>query len=187
MITRDKALTLINEHVDNKNIVKHMMALEVVMRALAQKLDGNEDEWALAGLLHDGDYCEAVPVEKQGIQITTWAKEQGYEISDTVAHAMASHNWHNTGVAPVSLMDWSIFCADSLTGLIVACALILPSKKLSDVTVEFVLKKFKQASFAGGTRRDEIAMCQEKLGLSLEEFVKIALTSMQSISGEIGL
>jgi predicted hydrolase (HD superfamily) len=84
-------------------------------------------------------------------------------------------------------MDWSIFCADSLTGLIVACALILPTKKLSDVTVEFVFKKFKQASFAGGTRRDEIALCQEKLGLPLEEFVKIALTSMQSISAEIGL
>jgi len=164
-----------------------MVALEAVMKALAQKFGGDETQWGMAGLLHDGDYCDEVSHDKQGIQITAWVRELGLEIPNEVAHAMAAHNWHNTGVAPESQMDWSIFCADSLTGLIVACALILPTKKLSDVTVEFVLKKFKQASFAGGTRRDEIALCQEKLGLPLEEFVKIALTSMQSISAEIGL
>jgi predicted hydrolase (HD superfamily) len=187
MITRQEALQLIEEHVANKNIIKHMVALEHVMGALADKLGGNKEEYMIAGLLHDGDYNENVPVEKQGIQITEWAKEKGYDVPETVAHAMAAHNWHNTGVEPESKMDWSIFCADSLTGLIVACALVLPTKKLADVSVEMIQKKFGQKSFAAGTRRDEIALCQEKLGISLEEFIKISLTAMQNIAGEIGL
>ena len=186
MIIRDQALTLINEHVNNKNIVKHMVALEAVMQALARKLNGDEVLWGMAGLLHDGDYCDEVSHDKQGIQITQWARDKGYEIPDEVAHAMAAHNWHNTGVAPESLMDWSIFCADSLTGLIVASALVQPDKKLSSVGVTSVLKKFKNKAFAKNCRREIIMEC-EKLGLSLEEFVTIALTSMQSISSQIGL
>jgi uncharacterized protein len=188
MITREQALALIEEHVSNKNIVKHMVALEAVMGALCEKLgEGNIEEWKIAGLLHDGDYNESVPAEKKGIEITKWAREKGYEVPETVAHAMAAHNWHNTGVEPVSKMDWAIFCADSLTGLIVACALVLPEKKLADVTVERVIKKFGQPSFAAGTRREEIKLCEEKLGLKLDEFVSISLSAMQKISSEMGL
>lgn len=187
MITRNQAIGLIEEHVENKNIIKHMFALEAVMGALSDKLGGNKEEWMMAGLLHDGDYCDSVPAEKQGIEITQWAREKGYEIPESVAHAMAAHNWDNTGVEPNSSMDWSIFCADSLTGLIVACALVLPDKKLSDVTVERVMKKFGQKSFAAGTRREDIALCQEKLGISLEDFIAISLKAMQEVSSEIGL
>ena len=193
MITREQALQLIEKHVANKNIVKHMLALEAVMGALADKLEGKQEEWQMAGLLHDGDYCENVPMERQGIQITEWARQKydppGGEASipENVAHAMAAHNWSNTKVEPKSPMDWSIFCADSLTGLIVACALVLPSKKLSDVSVEMVLKKFKSPSFAKGTRRDDIALCEEKLGIKLSDFIAITLSAMQGISSELGL
>jgi predicted hydrolase (HD superfamily) len=187
MITREPALQLIEEHVANKNIIKHMLALEAVMGALADKFKGTKEEWQMAGLLHDGDYCEEVRPEKQGIQIAEWAREKGYEISDNVAHAMAAHNWSNTGVEPKSPMDWSIFCADSLTGLIVACALVLPRRKLVDVSVEMVLKKFKSPSFAKGTRRDDIALCEEKLGIPLKDFIQISLSAMQEISEDLGL
>ncbi|PIU03800.1 phosphohydrolase [Candidatus Shapirobacteria bacterium CG08_land_8_20_14_0_20_39_18] len=198
MITRDQALQFLNENVENKNIIKHMIAAEVMMKAIAAKLKSqnskvkideeiNEDEWAMAGLLHDGDYNPGVPVEKQGIKVTEMLREKGYEIPDTVAHAMAAHNWHNTGVEPKSLMDWSLFCGDSLTGLIVAGCLVLPSKKLSDLTVESVLKRYKEPSFAKGTRRGEIAMCEEKLGIPLQEFVERTLKAMQGISNELGL
>ncbi|MDP3994226.1 MAG: phosphohydrolase [bacterium] len=189
MITRDQALHLIEEHVENKNIIKHMFALESVMGALWEKFktNGTKEEWMMAGLLHDGDYCETVPVEKQGIQIVKWAKEKKYAIPENVAYAMAAHNWHNTGVEPKSPMDWSIFCADSLTGLIVAAVLVLPSKKLVDLKVESVLKKFKQPSFAKGTRREDISLCEKKLGLTLEEFIGVAQKSMQQISAELGL
>lgn len=187
MISRDQAIQLIEEHVENKNIIKHMFALEAVMGALADKLGGNKEEWMMAGLLHDGDYCESVPAEKQGIEVTRWAGEKGFEVPESVAHAMAAHNWSNTKVEPNCPMDWSIYCADSLTGLIVACALVLPNKKLSEVTVERVMKKFGQKSFAAGTRRDEIALCQEKLGIPLEDFIAVSLKAMQEVSSEIGL
>ena len=189
MITRDQALQLIEEHVENKNIIKHMFALEAVTGALWDKFktDGTKEEWMIAGLLHDGDYSSEVTPEKQGIQIVEWAKEKGYEIPEIVAHAMAAHNWSNTKVEPENYMDWSIFCADSLTGLIVACCLVLPSKKLSDVKVEMVLKKFGQKSFAGGTRREDIKMCEEKLGIPLAEFIQIAVVAMQKNHEELGL
>ncbi len=199
MITRDEALNLIREHVKNENIVKHMLALEAVMGGLYDELrgknnelweeqkQGNREEWKMAGLLHDGDCCEGVPMEKQGVEITKWAREKGYEVPENVAYAMEAHNWENTKSEPKTLMDWSIFCADSLTGLIVACALVRPDKKLASVELSSVMKKFNQPSFASGTRRDDIAMCEEKLGVKLEEFIQIALSAMQKIASEFGL
>ena len=197
MITKDQALSLINEHVSNKNIVKHMLATEALMAGVYgelkkrgrsdEELGGTKEEWMMAGLLHDGDYCESVPIEKQGIQITAWAREKGCDLPENVAQAMAAHNWHGTEVEPKNLMDWTIFLGDSLTGLIVAATLVLPSKKLADLTIDSVLKKFKEKSFARGTRREDIMMSEEKLGLDLTEFVTIALRTMQEISNELGL
>lgn len=188
MISRDDALKIINEKVANKNIIKHMLATEAVMRALAEKFEPEKkEEWGIAGLLHDGDYSDAVPHEMQGIQISKWVEEKGYQLSDEVKHAMAAHNMRNTGVKPESKMDWGLFCTDTLTGLIIACALVLPDKKLADVTVERVLKRFKESKFAAGTRREDILMCEINLGLSLEEFVRIALGAMQDIAPSLGL
>ncbi len=192
MISREEALKFLEEKIENKNIIKHMLATEALMggvyEALKDKKDlgGTKEEWMMAGLLHDGDYCEGVPMSRQGVQVTDWLRERGQEIPDNVAQAMAAHN-SETGTKPQSLMDWAIFCGDSLTGLIVATTLVLPSRKLGDVTVENVLHRFKEKSFAKGTRREDIQRCEEKLGLSLEEFVKISLEAMQKISADLGL
>lgn len=187
MISREQALDFLNQQIANRNIIKHMLATEAMMRELARNFNVNEEEWAMAGLLHDGDYNDSVPEEKHGVEVIKSLKEKGFEIPDNVAHAMAAHNWQNTGVEPRSPMDWSLFCGDSLTGLIVACALVRPDKKLSSVTVKSVLKKFKEKSFAGGTRREDIALCEEKLGITLSDFIGIVLKSMQNISDELGL
>ncbi|MCL5783962.1 MAG: phosphohydrolase [Patescibacteria group bacterium] len=204
-MNRDEVLKIVEEKVTNKNIIKHMLATEAVMKALCEELshrqkrdssaapqndsDGefNVEEWGLAGLLHDGDYREDVPVNLQGIQIGKWVEEKGINLPEEIKQAMAAHNASNTGVKPQSKMDWSLFACDSLTGLITACTLVLPSKKLADVKVESVLKKFKTPSFAGGTRREDILMCEEKLGLTLEEFVTIALMAMQGVAPRLGL
>lgn len=198
MISREEALKFLNEKIENQNIIKHMIACEAIMGAFASKLKVKssnlkveeniiEEEWRMAGLLHDGDYCEEVPVEKQGIQVTELLKEAGFEIPDNVAQTMAAHNWHNTGVEPKTLMDWSLFIGDSLTGLIVATALVRPDKKLKSVKVKSVMKKFKDKTFAKGTRREDIALCEEKLGIPLREFVEICLDSMKEVSEELGL
>ena len=197
MITREQALLFLNEKISNKNIVKHMLATEALMRALAHefiiynlkfKIDEriDEDEWAMVGLLHDGDYCEGIPEERQGVQVSQWLKEKGLGISEKMEHAMAAHN-SATGIKPETLLDWAIFCGDSLTGLIVAATLVLPSRKLKDLTVENILNRFKEKSFAKGTRREEIALCEEKLGISLPEFMSLGLKAMQEIAPELGL
>jgi len=90
------------------------------------------------------------------------------------------------GILPQNQMAKSLYCVDPLTGLIVAAALVLPSKKIKDLTVENVLNRFKEKSFAKGAKREVILKCSE-IGLSLEEFVKICLESMKQISNELGL
>lgn len=187
MINREESLNFLNQQIENKNIIKHMLATEAMMKELAKKLGGNEEEWAIAGLLHDGDYNDKVPEEKQGLEVTKILRERGFEIPENVGQAMAAHNWHNTGVEPKTLMDWSLFCGDSLTGLIVACALVRPDKKLLSLNLESVLKKFKDKSFAGGTRREDIALCEEKLGIPLPDFIEIVLKPMQNISSDLEL
>ena len=196
MITRAQALDFLNSKLSNKNIIKHLIATEALMGGVYDtlsakgvtndELGGTKEEWMMSGLLHDGDYVESVPMDKQGVIVSQWLKEAGSEVPSNVEHAMAAHN-DSTGIEPQNLMDWTIRIGDSLTGLIVASALVLPSKKLADVTVQTVLKRFKEKSFARGSRREQIAMCEEKLGLNLDEFVKICLLSMQNVAHEIGL
>jgi len=181
-------LSILDKQIKNKNIVKHMLAVEACMRALAQKLGAeNEDDWAVAGLVHDLDYRDDVPPQKHGLLVGGILEKEGIKLSEDILHAVAAHNWSNTGVEPKSLMDWALFTCDSLTGLIVACALVRPDRKLASVTTESVLKKFPQKKFAGGTRREDIKMCEEKLGIPLEEFVSICLKAMQDISKDMGL
>lgn len=188
MINRSEALKILEELVENQNIRKHLLATEQIMRALAQKFEPEkEEEWALVGLLHDGDYNDSVPENRQGIEISDILEKRGFPLPESVKHAMAAHNAQATGVKPESTMDWAIFCGDSLTGLVVATALVRPDKKLGSVTIESVLKKFKDPSFARGTRREDIKICEEKLGLPLEDFVGICLEAMKKISDALGL
>jgi predicted hydrolase (HD superfamily) len=188
MIKREEALQFLNEQIENKNIISHMLATEAIMRTLAKKFEPEKEEtWALAGLLHDGDYRDDVPASEQGIKISQMLEKKGFAVPEEVKHCMAAHNRENTGVEPESKMDWSLFICDSLTGLIVATALVRPDKKLASVKVKSVKKKFKDKAFARGTRREDIALCEEKLGLPLDEFVKISLEAMQKIAKQLGL
>lgn len=195
MISREQATKLLEELIPQVNIRKHMLATEALMGAVYETLNkkgrvdlgGTKEEWLMAGLLHDGDYNPTVPPGKQGIEITSILKNKGFKVPENVAYCMAAHNCENTGIKPQTLMDWTLFIGDSLTGLIVATALVRPDKKLSSVTVESIIKKFKDKDFARGTRRADILLCQEKLGISLEQFFQIGLSSMQKIALELGL
>jgi len=97
---------------------------------------------------------------------------------------MAAHN-AKSGVKPESKIDWAIFCGDSLTGLIVACALVRPDKKLASLETDSILKKFKNKSFAGGTRREDVLLCEKKLDIPLKDFAEITLKAMQRISSKL--
>ena len=179
---RRKAVELVNEHVKTRNLRKHMLAAEACMRALAGRLGEKADEWALAGLLHDLDYDQTVnDFPKHGF--VTEQILEGHGISQEVMNAIKAHTG-NTELS--SRMDLALYAVDPITGLIVAAALMYPTKKLADVDVTFVMNRFKEKRFAAGADRDQIRRCEE-LGPTLEEFVDICLTAMQGISDELGL
>lgn len=181
MITREEALEFVRTHLKNKNLIKHCLASEVAMGALAKHFGENETEWGTAGLLHDADVESSTP-EQQGKIVGDLLADK---ITPEMRHAMAAHNT-KTGVTPVSKFDLALTASETITGLIVAAALILPEKKLANLTAESVIKRFHEKRFAMGADRALILNC-EKIGLTLEQFVDICLKAMQGIAGELGL
>jgi putative nucleotidyltransferase with HDIG domain len=181
-MTREEALELVRSKVKNKNLVKHMIATEACMRDLARHFHEDEDFWGLTGLLHDLDYDQtAEDSSKHGFLGAQMLEEMGAD--DRMVYAVKAHAGH---VEAVSMMDKALFAVDPLTGLIVAAALMHPTKKLTNVDTQFVLNRFKEKRFAAGANRDTIRTC-ESLGLSLEEFITISLGAMKSVADELGL
>ncbi len=181
-MTREQALALVNEKMQQKNLIKHVLAVEAVMRKLAKEFDEPETEWSLAGLLHDLDYEETAK-DPQRHSLVTESILQDYDVSSEIIHAIKSHNEQ---VECTRLMDRAIYAADPVTGLIVAAALMHPDKKLNALSPDFILRRFKEKSFARGANRDQIRSCEE-MGLSLEAFIGLSLTAMQEISDDLGL
>jgi len=179
---RDECLDLVLENCGNKNLIKHMLATEAVMAALARELGEDEKAWAVAGLVHDLDYDEtADSPERHGLVSAEMLEERGYP--EDIIHAVKAHNEH----APrESAIDRALYASDPVTGLIVAAALMHPTKSLAGLDTEFVLRRFGEKRFAAGASRDQIASCSE-LGLELERFIGIALGAMQGISEDLGL
>lgn len=192
-MNREEAYGILVQYISNQNLQRHHLACEVVMKSLYRKLEGEkssyakatEDKWGMVGLLHDADYelTKDTP-ERHAIVL---GEKIGDKLPPDVLHAIQSHNWHNNGVEPKNLMDWSIYCCDELTGLIVAATLIHPDKKLASLTVDFILNRFNEKSFAKGADREMIKICEEKLGIPLNEFIDINLKAMQTINKELGL
>lgn len=202
--TRIKALELINSWTSNPNLIKHMLAVEAEMRALAEYFCTNnllsEQEkrgqtctelvelWGITGLVHDADYeMFADDPKKHPSKIFDKLHELNadQQINDAVrAHAWG---WSDNSPEPEGNMQWSLYCCDELSGFIIACALVRPDKKLASLTVDSVLKKFPQKAFAAAVHRDQIKLCEQKLNIPLDKFVEINLTALQNISEDLGL
>jgi putative nucleotidyltransferase with HDIG domain len=181
-LKREEALEVVKSRVTNDRLVKHMLAVEAIMRALARRLGEDEEAWALAGLVHDLDYDEtAKDPERHGIVGASYLREMG--VDEKIAHAVESHAGHRNRE---SQMDKALYAVDPLSGLLVAAALMHPSKKLGAVDGEFVLNRFKEKRFAAGANREQIKGCEE-MGVSLAEFVEIGLKAMQDVSEDLGL
>ncbi len=181
-MNHEEALNLIKSKVKNVNLIKHMLATEAVMRALAKDLKEDEDLWGMAGLLHDVDYDQTTDDPSQhGFLGAEWL--EGLGVDKRIIQAVRSHPGH---IPPQSKMDWALYAVDPLTGLIVASALMHPTRSLRGMDEGFVLKRFKEKRFAAGANREQIKQC-ERIGLSLVEFVNIALRFMREVADEIGL
>ena len=184
MITRDEAVSLVAQNVSKRNVICHMLAVEAIMRSVARYLQENEQNWGMLGLLHDIDYekTESTP-EKHGLL----AEETlNGKVSRELVRAIKSHNSMHTGVKPETRMEKALIACDAVSGLLVACALVMPSKKLADVKTETVAKKFKDKDFARGADRERIVLCEE-IGIPKERMFELSLSGLKQVASQIGL
>lgn len=194
---RQKYVDAAKKQLEN-NVFNHSLALEACMGGLYDYFQQNnqlgndeapKEDWMLAGFLHDIDYSGEFKSTHPQKTLEALAKYD-LTISETVHNIIKAHAPSLTERKPQNKAEWSIFCADSLTGLIMAVAFVYPSRKLADVKLSSVVKRLlKEPKFAAGTRREEIKMCvnPEGLNIPVEKFVEICLNSMKAMAGEIGL
>jgi putative nucleotidyltransferase with HDIG domain len=182
MLSRETALALVNRHMTKQNLIKHVLAVEAIMRVLARRFGQDEELWGVTGLLHDLDYEQTMnsPERHGRITIEILAKEDVPREALDAILAHAGHKERN------SLLEKAIYCTDPVTGLIVASTLMHPSRRLAGIDAEFVGKRFKEKRFAAGANREAIGTCAE-LGVELHEFLGISIDAMRSISSELGI
>lgn len=187
-MTPEEAKAILDENTTSINLRKHGYAVAAIMRKLATYFGEDEDVWEEAGYLHDADYeLFKDDPKKHPSKIFDILKE--INADPRIAQAVRSHawGWREDLPEPQTKMDWALYTCDELSGLITACTLVRPDKQLSSVTVESVLKKFPVKSFAAGATRENIMFCEEKLGIPLPEFIRLALKAMQERHEELGL
>ncbi len=184
MISREIAVKLLNDNIKSINMLRHCLASEVVMRALALKMNADPDEWGLAGLLHDidveitnADPCKHGPFAAGMLDGL---------LSPEAVDAIVMHNEVATGKERTAVFQHALAAGETITGLIMATALVYPDKKLASVKVKSITKRMKEKAFAASVKRENILEC-EQIGIPLTDFAEMALTAMQEISDELGL
>ncbi len=183
MLTREESLALVRTHVKKENNVKHMIAVGAAMRGLATKLGEDPLVWEGVGILHDVDFELCHGAEDH----TLIARDLlAGKVEPEVIDAILAHNSEHTKVPVDTKLKKGLVCCDAASGLVIATALVLPTKKLADVKPSSLTKRFKEKDFARSVSRERIMMCTE-LGLPLEEFLTVALEGMKGASSELGL
>ncbi|UCD63756.1 MAG: HDIG domain-containing protein [Candidatus Zixiibacteriota bacterium] len=181
-LSRDEAYQLVEKKIGVNNLLKHILAVEAGMRAVAGRLGEDIEYWGLTGLIHDLDYNETKDDEPHHTYITEeWLKE--YQLPEDMLYAIHAHPGH---VPCKSKLDWALYSVDPATGFIVACALMHPDKKLASIDEEFMLRRFKEKRFAAGASRENMAACSN-LNLELGEFLVLVRDGMMTISDKLGL
>lgn len=185
MITRERALELLHQNIQTPNIIKHLLATEALMKALARKFGEDEYRWGITGLLHDLDWDQTKKTpEKHGL--ISFEMLQNEDLDDEMRSAIKVHNYV-LGIEPKTLLEKALYCSEMMTGFIVAVALVQPSKKLADIGVDSIMKKYREKSFAAGAKREIINKCEEFIGIPVSELASICLEAMQGIHEELGL
>jgi predicted hydrolase (HD superfamily) len=183
LISRDESLLLVRKHVSKENTVKHMIAVGAAMRAIATRLAQDKDEWELTGILHDIDFEVCSGIEDHAIKAQVILKGL---VDQNIIDAIMAHNHEHTGVPVDNLMKKALVACDAASGLVIACALVTPTKKLADVRPESLSKKFGSKDFAKGVNRERIMIC-EQLGIGRDEFLAVCLDGMRFRALELGL
>ncbi len=200
MFTKQDALDLLHEHMQNQNLRRHCYAVGKVLTAFYDYYKQNgvppmftdmgslsREQWEIAGILHDADWEITSKDEQNHTKLLLdWVKDK--DLPEEMIDVFKSHNNKVTGLRePQSLLEWTLECLDELTGFIVAVALMMPNKKLEEVTVDSVLKKFDKKDFARAVNREQITQCERKIGIPVRDFVDLTLKIMQAEHELLGL
>jgi uncharacterized protein len=184
-VVRSEAQAMLREYVKADNLVKHCLATEAIMRELAAQFGEDVERWGMAGLLHDLDFEETKDTPGQhSLKTAEWLKAKGFD--DEFVHTVRAHNAENLGFARQTRFEHALAAAESITGLIVATALVYPHKKLASVQPESIIKRMKKKDFARNVDRNVINECS-KFGMDLPAFVALSLRAMQGIAAQLGL
>lgn len=184
-ITRDQAFAIVQEFVKSESLIKHMLAVEAAMATYAKKYGEDEEVWRIAGLLHDFDWEIHPTLEEHPLKGVPILRERG--VSEEIIRAILGHAPF-TETSRDTKMEKALFAVDELTGLITTTALVRPSKKIGDVEVKSIKKKWKDKGFAAGVNREEVEQGATELGVDLwEEHIPTVLAAMQEIAEDLGL
>jgi putative nucleotidyltransferase with HDIG domain len=183
-MNRSTAFDIVKKHIQNENLIRHMLAVEAAMRFYAEKYDEDVEKWGITGLLHDFDWEIHPSLEEHPQAGAPILREHG--VPKDIIRAILSHADH-TGIPRQSLMEKALYACDEITGLIVAVALVRPSRSLHDLKVKSVKKKWKDKSFAAGANREEIANGAEEFDMELWDHVGNVIEAMRRIAPELGL
>lgn len=184
-IKRDEAMALLKSYIKNEKMIRHCLASEAVMVGLAKRLDEDEEKWALTGLLHDLD-VELVNADLSIHTLETEKILRDKGVDEDIIEAIGMHNETASKTERSKKFHHALAAGETITGLIVATALVYPDKKLASVKPKSIRKRMKQKAFAAGVNREIIMEC-EKIDLDLNEFCEISLTAMQGIADQLGL
>jgi predicted hydrolase (HD superfamily) len=187
--TRDDALALMHEYTASDALRKHMYAVEIAMRAMAQRWGEDPEVWGLVGLLHDFDYerfpnAEHSPTEGHPAEGVRVLAARG--LSEPMQRAILGHATYS-GVPRDTPMARALFGVDELAGFLVACALVRPSRSLQDLEVSSVKKKLKDKAFARGVSREDVFQGAEELGVPLDEHIAFLLAALRPHEKKLGL
>ena len=184
-VIRDEAWAILTEQTSSPQLLKHMLAVEAVMRAYARKFGEDEEAWGLTGLLHDLDY-ERHPSQEAGHPFVGVDLLRGRGLEEPICRAILTHADYS-GVARETRMERALFAADEISGFVIAVALVRPTRSLADVDVAAVKKKMKDKAFARGVRREDIVRGAEELGVPLDEHIAFVIEALRAVGPSLGL
>ncbi len=181
---RPAAWDLLCQYTKTEPLRKHGLAVEAAMRAYARKFSGDEERWGIVGLLHDFDYEAHPNPEEHPLKGAEIMRERGWPAE--IIYAVLCHADY-LGLERKSPMDRAIYAVDELTGIIIAVALVRPSKSIQEVDVKAVRKKMKDKSFARAVNREDITKGADQLGVELEEHIGFVIEALKPVANELGI
>lgn len=183
-MNREDAWNILCEYTKTEPLRKHALAVEAAMRAYAGKFGGDEERWAMVGLLHDFDFEMHPNAEEHPVKGAQILRER--DVPEDIVYAVLCHADY-LGLDRKTPMDRAIYAVDELTGFVTAVALVRPNKSLAEVDVAAVRKKMKDKGFARAINREDITKGADQLGGDLDEHIAFVIESLKPVAPQLGI